>query len=57
VTTRANGFLVVRFWNPDVIEAIDGVLETIRSNLSAGFIPAPSPDAQERVDLSPMGRG
>lgn len=27
---RANGFTVLRFWNNDVIENIDGVLEVIR---------------------------
>ncbi len=29
---RANGFLVLRFWNNDVIENIDGVLEGIRKH-------------------------
>lgn len=30
VCLRANGFVVLRFWNNEVIENIDGVLEVIR---------------------------
>ena len=29
---RSNGFVVLRFWNNDVIENIEGVLEVIRQN-------------------------
>lgn len=29
---RSNGFKVLRFWNNDVIENIEGVLEVIRSH-------------------------
>jgi very-short-patch-repair endonuclease len=29
---RANGFTVLRFWNNDVIENIEGVLEVIRGH-------------------------
>lgn len=29
---RANGFVVLRFWNNEVIENIDGVLEVIRQH-------------------------
>jgi very-short-patch-repair endonuclease len=29
---RKNGFIVLRFWNNDVIENIDGVLEVIRQH-------------------------
>jgi len=29
---RANGFIVLRFWNNDVIENIEGVLEVIRQH-------------------------
>ena len=28
---EAAGYIVVRFWNPEVFENLDGVLETIRS--------------------------
>jgi very-short-patch-repair endonuclease len=34
---EAAGFDVLRFWNGDVIESIEGVLETVRRRLRAGL--------------------
>jgi len=38
-----HGYRVLRFWNNDVIENIEGVLETIASALHSEELPAPSP--------------
>ena len=42
---RANGYRVLRFWNNDVMQNLNGVLETIVGALSASppTIPDPSP--------------
>jgi len=41
---RANGFTVLRFWNNDVFENIDGVLKVIRTHcLRASPTPQPPP--------------
>ena len=45
------GFRVLRFWNNEVIENLDGVLQTIADAI------APSPGSLARSDLSPLGRG
>jgi hypothetical protein len=38
-----HNYQVLRFWNNDVIENIEGVLETIASTLQPDGLPAPSP--------------
>jgi crossover junction endodeoxyribonuclease RuvC len=45
------GFRVLRFWNNEVNENLEGVLQTI------GCAIAPSPGSHSRSDLSPVGRG
>lgn len=40
---RKNGFTVLRFWNNDVIENIDGVLEVIRLHCLEVASPTPQP--------------
>jgi very-short-patch-repair endonuclease len=48
---RAEGFLVLRFWNNDVLRNTNGVLEVILSTLTQ----APSPgSASGRATLSPL---
>src|SRR5206468_7958459 len=39
----ALGYRVIRIWNNDVIENLDGVLETLLSELENGPSPRPSP--------------
>ncbi|HEY0328946.1 MAG TPA: DUF559 domain-containing protein [Rhodopseudomonas sp.] len=43
---KAQGYRVLRFWNNEVLENIDGVVETILSALSM-TPPAPSPPQQQ----------
>lgn len=38
---RANGFVVLRFWNNDIIENSEGVLEVIRLHCLQGTSPTP----------------
>jgi very-short-patch-repair endonuclease len=40
---QAQGFQVLRFWNNEVLENIDGVLETIMAELNKTPPPQPSP--------------
>ncbi|SDX97509.1 Very-short-patch-repair endonuclease [Allochromatium warmingii] len=40
---RANGYRVLRFWNNEVIDNIDGVLEVIRACCIAMAPPPPNP--------------
>jgi len=40
---RANGFIVLRFWNNDVIHNTEGVLEVIRLQCLQGLPPPPDP--------------
>jgi very-short-patch-repair endonuclease len=42
---RANGFSVLRFWNTELFENLEGVLETIRNEL---LTPSLSPSRQGR---------
>ncbi len=44
---RSEGFEVVRFWNTDIFENIDGVVEAIRNRLLA---PSLNPSHQGRED-------
>ena len=44
---RSEGFEVVRFWNTDVFENIEGVVESIRNRL---LTPSLSPSHQGRED-------
>lgn len=46
---RSQGYTVLRFWNNDVMQQLDGVLEQIRLTV----IPEPSPPAP----LPPAGEG
>ncbi len=40
---RANGFIVLRFWNNDVIKNTEGVLEVIRQQCLQQLPPPPDP--------------
>jgi very-short-patch-repair endonuclease len=40
---RNNGFAVLRFWNNEVFENIDGVLEVIRQHCLDAATPTPQP--------------
>ncbi|MBI5437482.1 MAG: endonuclease domain-containing protein, partial [Nitrosomonadales bacterium] len=40
---RANGYKVLRFWNNDVIENSEGVLEVVRECCMAAVPPPPNP--------------
>jgi very-short-patch-repair endonuclease len=40
---RSQGYTVLRFWNIDVMQQLEGVLEKIRETLTLS--PGPSPDA------------
>jgi very-short-patch-repair endonuclease len=42
------GYRVLRFWNNDVMQNTDAVLETILAELNAGPSPSPSPRNGER---------
>ena len=54
---EARGFRVMRFWNPDVLENIDGVLSAISEELMrAAKCPGPSP-GRHPSPLPPSGRG
>ncbi|MCC6879277.1 MAG: endonuclease domain-containing protein [Rhodocyclaceae bacterium] len=51
---RGEGFTVLRFWNNEAMQELEGVLETIRLALSPCPSPQPSPRARgEGVDLLP----
>ncbi|MBD9503403.1 endonuclease domain-containing protein [Pseudomonas sp. PDM17] len=40
---KARGFMVLRFWNHDVLSKMDSVLEAIRLALDADALPSPQP--------------
>jgi very-short-patch-repair endonuclease len=40
---RNNGFLVLRFWNNEVFENLEGVLEVIRTHCLGAASPTPQP--------------
>jgi very-short-patch-repair endonuclease len=51
---KANGYRVLRFWNNDVMQNMEGVLEVIAAALSAPSPPTPDPSPP----LAPLvGRG
>ena len=41
------GFVVLRFWNSDVLQNMDGVLQVIRENLRSTPFLSPSPQGGE----------
>jgi very-short-patch-repair endonuclease len=43
-----NGFIVMRFWNNDVFENLDGVLAVIRQKCLSRTLPSPCPSRQGR---------
>ncbi len=45
-----NGFTVLRFWNNEVFENLEGVLEVIRKACLEGVSPSPGPSRQGRGD-------
>ena len=47
VLIEAAGYRVVRFWNSDVLENIEGVVERIHELLAGGPSPQPSPQRGE----------
>ena len=42
-TIEAHGFRIIRFWNNDVLQNLDGVLSTLLSRLRQGSSPNPLP--------------
>ena len=40
---RSEGYTVLRFWNNDVMQNLDGVLEQIRLSVAPTLSPGPSP--------------
>jgi very-short-patch-repair endonuclease len=46
---NAEGFVVMRFWNNEVFENLDGVLQAIRTKLAT---PSPDPSLQGRGNES-----
>ena len=58
---RSQGYTVLRFWNNEVMQEMEGVLERIRLSLSPGPSPQPSPrERGEGAGLLPSparGRG
>ena len=46
---RAQGFAVLRFWNNDVLDNIDGVMETIAKSLKHTPFLSPSPRGGRRL--------
>ncbi|MEC9343765.1 MAG: DUF559 domain-containing protein, partial [Pseudomonadota bacterium] len=54
---NARGYSVLRFWNDEIVDEREAVLETILAVLE-GQIHSPSPDLRfAPADLSPPGRG
>jgi len=53
---RNRGYRVLRFWNNDVIQNIDGVLETIASALHKGEPPCGQDNRPRRCPASPSPR-
>ena len=51
---RAQGFSVLRIWNPDVFANLPGVLEAILCALRAPPLPNPSPARGEGLDRGPL---
>jgi very-short-patch-repair endonuclease len=45
---RDQGFIVLRFWNSDVLQNMDGVLHVIRENLRSTPFLIPSPQGGRR---------
>ena len=45
---RDQGFIVLRFWNSDVFQNMDGVLQVIRENLTSTPLLNPSPQGGRR---------
>jgi very-short-patch-repair endonuclease len=43
---ESQGFRVLRFWNPDVLQQTDGVVEAIRLAVLAATAPHPDPPPQ-----------
>ncbi len=44
---ESKGFRVMRFWNNDVLQNIEGVLETIAAELGLNGSPSPNPSLRE----------
>ena len=42
------GFIVLRFWNSDIVENMEGVLQSILDNLRSTFFLSPSPQGGRR---------
>ena len=47
-TLREKGFRILQFWNHDVLQNTDGVLDTIFAELTVDPSPSPSPRNGER---------
>jgi very-short-patch-repair endonuclease len=53
----AKGFEVLRFWNNDVMQNLEGVVERINQELSPSPRPSPIEGEGAHAPLSPGGRG
>jgi len=51
----ALGYRVIRFWNNDVIDNLDGVLETLESELEKWPLTPPSPRKRGEGDADLLG--
>jgi crossover junction endodeoxyribonuclease RuvC len=45
---REQGFIVLRFWNSDIVENMEGVLQSILDNLRSTPFLSPSPQGGSR---------
>lgn len=52
VCLHNNGFIVLRFWNNEIFENIDGVLAVIRRHCLEAATPTPSPLPQGEGEIS-----
>ena len=53
ICLRSNGYTVLRFWNNDVIENVEGILEVIRQHCLSDFPLPPTPARQGRGSKRP----
>jgi very-short-patch-repair endonuclease len=54
---EGEGFCILRFWNNEVIENIEGVLELVRDRLLSQTRPSPSPASRGPLPLPRGERG
>ena len=54
---RSNGFIVLRFWNNDVLSNVESVLEEIKNTVHPHFNPPPVGGGNMTVNPFPLGEG